>query len=97
MTSMVEKVARAIDAKAFDQSEVARRFVESAGRTWDGSWEHNLHRAKVAVAMKKARAAIEAMMEPTSAMLEATYLRPFEADEIWRGMIATALSEESTS
>jgi len=42
-----------------------------------------------------ARAAIEAMREPTEAMLNASYLTSWDADEVWKDMIDAALQETS--
>jgi hypothetical protein len=90
---MVERVARAI----FDASMI------SAGRTvlWDDDWpaEHTRNEAR-----QCARAAIEAMKEPNTAMIDAGDLSvDFDPDSgssecntknIWQAMISAALADK---
>lgn len=46
------------------------------------------------VAWRFARTAIKAMREPTEAMKGATYMRDWEALEIWQAMVDAALKEQ---
>lgn len=81
MSEMVERVARAIYFRGDDQGDTA--------------WHHCQlwHRD---VAREQARAAIEAMREPTEAMVKAAYGRERTGTERgnWRAMIDAALKEK---
>jgi hypothetical protein len=89
--TMIERVARAIGRQD---------FARAAQDGWDALPEHvkQDHR-------RFARAAIEAMREPTDAMLGAAYetagyadgggREPIEAEEAWRAMIGVALGDAS--
>lgn len=65
MTTMVERVARAIEPETFRRQDIAIQFLKSAGREWEGSPEQETHRVKIAAARGRARAAIEALIDPT--------------------------------
>lgn len=103
--SKIEEVARAIEPNAFRLFENMRDYCLRSG---DGEaealstaeWAHgkDVERAK-----EKARAAIEAMQEPTANMSmkglvqserDDINLTPEEVDDIWGAMIDAALSEE---
>ena len=97
MSDMVEKVARAIDPEAFDLP----RDTRGAAQKW---------RLRTAKARKLARAAIEAMREPTEAMcrtgesskgasspeswVDGSYT-PENVELIWKDMIDAALKGEA--
>lgn len=84
MSEMIERVAKAM-AWA-DLNEIDRAQLKL-----DGLSQKNI---VIDDHMKSlARAAIEAMREPTKKMSEATYLRPYDADEIWEFMIDAALKD----
>jgi len=68
MIGMIERVARAIEPETFRRQDIAIKFLASAGREWEGSPEQETHRVKIGEALARARAAIEAMKEPTDAM-----------------------------
>lgn len=84
MSTMVERVARAIyEANGFRYED---RTINAIGGAY-GEW---------AKAIKAARAAIEAMMEPTYAMYKASHealVPPADASACWRAMIQAALKE----
>lgn len=59
-----------------------KECLEVFGSTWSND-----------VAWRFARTAIKAMREPTEAMKGATYMRDWEALEIWQAMVDAALKE----
>lgn len=85
MSEMVERVARAIDPVAFIKLEASEKL----------KWEKrvNIYRNRVEDARKLARAAIEAMREPTSRMMncEPSPYSPGEMIDFWHAMIDEAL------
>lgn len=98
MSTMVEKVARAIDPEVFRCEDIAKRFLASAKRNWDGSMEKTVHEAKIAEAFLRAIAAIEAMAEPTGAMIKAgedNVDGTADVSYVFTAMIQAALKEEA--
>lgn len=98
MTGMVERVARAIDPSAWDE-----RPMYGGGEPGPQETElaDLLKRAAREPSLRQARAAIEAMREPTEAMIAAAR-DPLSANgspmskgphEVFRAMIAAALAE----
>lgn len=95
--SMVEKIAAIIDPYAFKHRDQLFRFCIGRGDSEKEAHETAdwAHGAQCNEAMTKARAAIEALMEPTEAMLDAGD----DADGydvyvgVWTAMIQAALKE----
>jgi hypothetical protein len=95
MSEMVERVARALHAQ-YHGAMMAGGAAETAEVAWkraDASGDHDQWRAE-------ARAAIEAMREPTDAMIEAAvtadaaepiHFGAHEAIAMWRAMIDAAV------
>lgn len=88
MSEIVERVARAIDPVAFIKLEASEKL----------KWEKrvNIYRNRVGDARKLARAAIEAMREPTTAMLAAAQTAWLadpakRSSTLWQAMIDGAL------
>lgn len=89
MTSMVEKVARAIAGTLGEDWNRPTMFMQQATDTHETCRE---------VYRDMARAAIEAMREPTEAIEEAIWLRSESRstmDCAWRAAIDAALAEQS--
>lgn len=87
MNEMIERVARALHAQTFP--EVCRGDEAWLQAAWESS---EFDRARHLAA---ARAAIEAMREPTDAMCAETrseWVSGHEAGGIWRAMIDAALA-----
>lgn len=93
--SLIERVARAMHAKWFEIRP--GDFGQAAWEEMPESWRHET--------MEFARAAIEAMREPTEAMLNAKYgpenyervsgwLDSLDAETVWQAMIDVALEEQ---
>lgn len=92
MSEMVERVARALYEADASNSSVR----------WE-SWPENKDRARKGLRIKcgkyrdRARAAIEAMREPTSEMIDAAWneaeTQTEQAQEVWCAMINAALTE----
>lgn len=97
--SKIEEVARAIDPKAFSQFESLRDFClrsgdEEAEALKTAEWAHG---HDVRQAIEKARAAIEAMREPTLEMInagEGNVSAPEDVRYVFAAMIDAALNEE---
>jgi len=77
----IERVARAIDPTAFGSFDGEPPVVRQRGKE------------RQIMALKAARAAIEALREPSDAMLEAQFGQPSPAD-CWRAMIDAAIRGE---
>ena len=101
---MIERVARVIDPDVFRARDVCQGFLLSARQPWEGSYEKKMHDAKIDAALERARAAIEAAIEPSDKMITAGKLaHQIAADfgedwgtqikDIWKGMLNTALQE----
>lgn len=105
--SMVERVARAIDPRAFDQFESLRDYClrngdDEAEALRTAEWAHG---HDVRQAIEKARAAIEAMREPTEEMLDVgacyedqdhhIFDEGHIARDVWTNMIDAALALEA--
>lgn len=81
MESMIERVAAAVaDAAGSD-------FKTLPSSNGPGYGLRNMY-------LNMARAAIKATREPTEAMKGATYMRDWEALEIWQAMVDAALKEQ---
>jgi hypothetical protein len=78
--SMVDRVARAMADRS--KARVAGMYSITA-LPMDGEEDF----------LALAQAAIEEMRDPTPVMKSATYMRDYEALEIWEGMIDAALKE----
>ena len=90
--TMVEKVARALTARCGVDPD------DTNGGAWDGG-SYNRGKPAWTAWSDDARAAIEAMREPSEGMIKAAdedtpdVLTPFDARDIWTAMIDAALSE----
>lgn len=97
--SKVEQVARAIDPSAFRQFESMRDYCLRSGDSADmaietAQWAHG---TQIDEAMEKARAAIEAMREPTEAMcryMAAAKIPIILHDRFLSDLIDAALNEQ---
>lgn len=78
MNEMIERVAKAIWSDYWDGEGCSWAEMEESSRQ---------------TALSMARAAIEAMREPTEAMLEAQFGQPSPAD-CWRAMIDAAVPKD---
>lgn len=85
MSEMIERVAKAI----WDNSE---KWVMNLGKQWEDVPDYDLQKKAIRV---QARAAIEAMREPTAEMVDEGYCEAggtdVQTDEVWRHMINAAL------
>jgi hypothetical protein len=90
MTEMIERVARAIY-----ETMPAQIMRDDVWINWE--WE-NIDPSARSMALYRARVAIEAMLEPTEAMLRAHHLYGVSSDprDDWRHMIGAALKAPVT-
>lgn len=85
MTEMIERVAKAI----WD-SEFSSKWRDPSYGSTDGD--------EVGLCIHRAKAAIDAMREPTDAMIKAFYVDNYgDADGAWQSMIDEALKAASPS
>lgn len=90
MTTMVEKIAKAIAKAAVEQNPMLQYFDDNGVGYFDDYDNKNYDCIAIA------RSAIEAMMEPTDAMYGAAndaFVPPADASACWRSMIQAALKE----
>lgn len=85
MTDMIERVARALHDADW-RTQYGTTHIDGTPRTWENCMETEWW-------LNQARTAIEAMREPSEAMIEAG--RDEFDDKVWKAMIDAALREIS--